>query len=132
MTRQHFAKYQRDELIFAEGSEGDEFFIVVTGRVGLSKRVDGRQELLHQIGPGELFGEIAVISSTPRSASAYALEPDTSVIAVDKARFLHARDAGLHGRATRGWRLAAKNKIAVVQFVFVQRPSQDDPRRRRP
>ena len=89
MTRQHFAKYQRDELIFAEGSEGDEFFIVVTGRVGLSKRVDGRQELLHQIGPGELFGEIAVISSTPRSASAYALEPDTSVIAVDKARFLY-------------------------------------------
>ncbi len=89
MTRQHFAKYQRDELIFAEGSEGDEFFIVVTGRVGLSKSVDGRQELVHQVGPGELFGEIAVISSTPRSASAYALEPDTSVIAVDKGRFLY-------------------------------------------
>lgn len=89
MTRHHFAKFQRGELIFAEGSEGDEFFIVLTGHVGLSKKVDGGQELLHRIGPGELFGELALISSTPRSASAIALHPDTSVIAVDKARFLY-------------------------------------------
>jgi hydroxyacylglutathione hydrolase len=89
MSRHHFAKYQRDELVFAEGSEGDEFFIVVTGHVGLSKKVNGGHELLHQIGPGELFGELAVISSTPRSASAVALEPDTSVISVDKVRFLY-------------------------------------------
>lgn len=83
------ATYQCGDRIFAEGSEGDEFFIVITGLVGLSKEVDGTQKELHRIGPGEIFGEIAVISSAPRSASAIALEPDTSVIAVDKARFLY-------------------------------------------
>ena len=64
------ATYQCGDRIFAEGSEGDEFFIVITGLVGLSKEVDGTQKELHRIGPGEIFGEIAVISSTPRSASA--------------------------------------------------------------
>jgi CRP-like cAMP-binding protein len=63
------ATYQCGDRIFAEGSEGDEFFIVITGLVGLSKEVDGTQKELHRIGPGEIFGEIAVISSAPRSAS---------------------------------------------------------------
>lgn len=88
-SHNHVATYQCGDRIFAEGSEGDEFFIVVTGLVGLSKEIDGAQKELHRIGPGEIFGEIAVISSAPRSASAIALEPDTSVIAVDKARFLY-------------------------------------------
>ncbi len=68
--RNHFETYRRDELIFVEGSEGDEFFIVITGLVGLFKEIDGKQRELHRIGPGEMFGEIAVINATPRSASA--------------------------------------------------------------
>jgi hypothetical protein len=47
-----FAQHQRDETIFTEGSEGDEFVIVIKGYVGLSKTVNGKQELLHQVGPG--------------------------------------------------------------------------------
>jgi CRP/FNR family cyclic AMP-dependent transcriptional regulator len=88
-SRNNVTTFRRGDLIFAEGSQGDEFFIVITGLVGLSKVVDGVQKELHRIGSGEIFGEIAVISSMPRSASATALESDTSVIAVDKARFLH-------------------------------------------
>lgn len=89
MTRHYYAKYQPNDLIFAEGSEGDEFFIVISGCVGIVKDVAGRRELLHQVKPGELFGELAVIKSIPRSASAIALDQDTTVMAVDKARFLY-------------------------------------------
>ena len=77
------------------------------------KRVDGRQELPHQIGPGELFGEIAVISLTPRSASVSALEPDTSVIAVDKARFPLSPLASI--QASLSWRMGDSKLLAAQE-----------------
>jgi hydroxyacylglutathione hydrolase len=89
LPRHYVVKYQKDELIFAEGSEGEEFFIVVTGRVGIFKGGSSRDKLLHELGPGQLFGELALINSMPRAASAIALVPDTTVIAVDKARFIY-------------------------------------------
>ena len=46
-SHNHVATYQCGDRIFAEGSEGDEFFIVVTGLVGLSKEIDGAQKELH-------------------------------------------------------------------------------------
>lgn len=89
LPRHYMAKYQKNELIFAEDSEGEEFFIVMTGCVGIFKGGSGRDKLLHEVSPGQLFGEIAVINSMPRAASAIALVPDTSVVAVDKARFIY-------------------------------------------
>jgi hypothetical protein len=77
LPRQYIAKYQENELIFAEDSEGEKFFIVITGLVGIFKGANDRDQLLHEVGPG------------PRAASAIALVPDTSVIAVDKARFIY-------------------------------------------
>jgi hydroxyacylglutathione hydrolase len=85
----YIAKYQQNEVIFTEDSEGAEFFIVITGLVGIFKGGSSRDKLLHEVGPGQLFGEIALINSMPRAASAIALVPDTSVIAVDKARFIY-------------------------------------------
>jgi hydroxyacylglutathione hydrolase len=89
LPRHYLAKYQENELIFAEDSEGEKFFIVITGRVGIFKGGNGRDQLLHEVSPGQLFGEIALINSMPRAASAIALVPDTGVIAVDKARFIY-------------------------------------------
>ena len=73
LPRHYIAKYQENELIFAEDSEGEKFFIVITGLVGIFKGGNGRDQLLHEVGPGELFGEIALINSMPRAASAIAL-----------------------------------------------------------
>ena len=89
MPHHYIAKYQENDLIFAENSEGEGFFIVVTGLVGTFKGGSGRDKLLHEVGSGQLFGEIVLINSMPRAASAIALVPDTSVIAVDKARFIY-------------------------------------------
>jgi CRP-like cAMP-binding protein len=57
------------ELVIREGDKGDELFIVLEGRVRVSR---GEQTLL-DLGPGEHVGEMALIRSVPRSASVHAL-----------------------------------------------------------
>ena len=52
LPRRYIAKYQENELIFAEDGEGVEFFIVITGVVGIFKRGSGRDKLLHESRPG--------------------------------------------------------------------------------
>ena len=61
--------------VFKEGDQSDFAFIIVSGRVELSKTVQGTEIFLAEIGPGDLFGEMGVIDGSPRSASAVALEP---------------------------------------------------------
>jgi signal transduction histidine kinase len=61
--------------IFKEGDEGDGVYVVKEGRVEISVRV-GQEErrVFSQIGPGEFFGEMAVLEDKPRSACATARE----------------------------------------------------------
>lgn len=59
--------------IFAEGAVGDEMFVVISGRVRISKRVAGvGEEALAILEPGAYFGEMAMIDDSPRSADALA------------------------------------------------------------
>jgi CRP-like cAMP-binding protein len=59
--------------IFAEGAVGDEMFVVLSGRVRISKRVAGvGEEALAILEPGAYFGEMAMIDDSPRSADALA------------------------------------------------------------
>jgi PPM family protein phosphatase len=54
--------YVPDEPIFQEGAEGDELFVVLSGRVRVSK---GGTPIV-ELGPGEHFGEMALIDRSPR------------------------------------------------------------------
>jgi serine/threonine protein phosphatase PrpC/CRP-like cAMP-binding protein len=56
--------------IFSEGQRGDELFIVLTGHV----RIARGEAVLSDLGPGDHFGEMALIRSLPRSATAVALD----------------------------------------------------------
>ncbi len=59
--------------IFKEGDAGDEMYVVVTGRVRISKMVRGvGEEALSILDPGAYFGEMAMIDDAPRSADALA------------------------------------------------------------
>jgi signal transduction histidine kinase len=64
--------------IFREGDPGDGLYVVNSGRVEISGRLTSDQrQVFSQIGPGEIFGEMAIIEHLPRSASATAVAPTT-------------------------------------------------------
>jgi CRP/FNR family transcriptional regulator, cyclic AMP receptor protein len=61
------------EEIFREGDAGEEMFVVVRGKVRISKHVEGvGEEALSILEPGSYFGEMAMIDEAPRSADARA------------------------------------------------------------
>jgi CRP-like cAMP-binding protein len=60
-------------LVFREGEQGDEMYVVVAGKVRISKRVAGvGEEALGILEPGSHFGEMAMVDDSPRSADAIA------------------------------------------------------------
>lgn len=61
--------------IFKYGDPGDRLFIIVEGKVRISREVAGMgEEALAVLGPGEVFGEMSLLDETPRSADARAHE----------------------------------------------------------
>jgi CRP-like cAMP-binding protein len=70
-------------VIFEEGSTGQEMFGIISGRVEL-RMANGHS---FGLGPDDTFGEMAMVDSSPRSATAVAVE-DSTVAVIDKHRFL--------------------------------------------
>jgi len=68
--------------IFAQGTPGDVMFVVLDGEV----EIRGESEVFEVIGPGDILGEMALIDSQPRSASAVA-KSDCRLAPVDEKRF---------------------------------------------
>lgn len=71
------------EVLFEEGSEGDTAYIIESGEVEIIKKTDGREVLLAKRGPGEVFGELALLLDQPRSAGVRA-RTDTRMIAISQ------------------------------------------------
>ena len=76
--------YQSGEPILQEGAGGSTMYVVVRGRVSVRKLTGAKQVEIKQVGPGECFGEMAVISQMPRSASVVAMQ-STEVVAISGA-----------------------------------------------
>ena len=72
------------ETLFDRGDEGDAAYVVLSGAVRPSITVDGRDIWLAQLGPGELFGEVAVLCNRPRTASIIA-DGDTQILRIEAA-----------------------------------------------
>ena len=66
----------RGDVHFAQGSESSDLYVVLSGRVAMTNRsVDGRESVVALMEAGDLFGEMPLLDSGPRSAEARALEP---------------------------------------------------------
>lgn len=77
----HFQGYQKDEVLFREGEGGEELYIIGLGRVGSWIRLaDGTAHLVGEFGPGDFFGEMAIIEKAPRSATCQATEASTLLV----------------------------------------------------
>lgn len=67
-----------DELIIREGDVDSEMFIISSGLVKVTRAAEtGQDVVLAQLGEGTFFGEMALLSQSPRSASVIAIEPTT-------------------------------------------------------
>lgn len=76
-------QYAAGTTIFAKGDAGDRMYVITAGFVAIQDE-DG---LIETLGPGELFGELALIDAAPRSASAVAAS-DCKLAPIDRSRFL--------------------------------------------
>lgn len=70
--------FRANERIFSEGDAGTEMYLIIVGRIRISKAIPGvGEENLAILEPGSHFGEMALIDETPRSADAIAHTPAT-------------------------------------------------------
>ena len=82
----HSRTYHAGEVVFMEGDIGRALFILESGRIELTKRgSDGEPQLIATLGPGDYFGEMALLEQRPRLASAVAVE-QTGVYMLYKAK----------------------------------------------
>jgi CRP-like cAMP-binding protein len=68
-------RYAEGETVFAEGDPGKGLFVVLEGSVTISRSGSHGEEALATLGPGEAFGELALIDDLPRSATARVTAP---------------------------------------------------------
>jgi CRP-like cAMP-binding protein len=69
------------KVLIREGGQGREFFVLVDGTVDVIK---GEQKV-KSMGPGDFFGEIALVAKTPRTATIKATSPVRALVITDRA-----------------------------------------------
>jgi len=69
--------FEAGEVVFRQGEVGDAFYIVYTGKVAvqIKKGFFSLRKTVATMVPGDFFGEIALVTRTPRTATIAALEP---------------------------------------------------------
>jgi len=78
--------FKPGDKIFKEGDEGNLAYVVQDGEVEIVKVIDGTEQVLGTIGKGGIFGEMALIDSSPRMAAARAAT-GTTIICVTRQMF---------------------------------------------
>jgi CRP/FNR family transcriptional regulator, cyclic AMP receptor protein len=81
---QALVRYQRGNVIMVTGQTGALMYVVLEGRVAISIR----GAVIERVGPGGVFGEMALIDQSPRSANA-AAETDCALLAINRSVFLN-------------------------------------------
>jgi CRP-like cAMP-binding protein len=67
-------KLRKSQSLFKEGDDGDHLYIVTSGKIKLgTKSIDGRENLLMILGPGDMFGDLSLFDSGPRTSTATAV-----------------------------------------------------------
>jgi putative ABC transport system ATP-binding protein len=84
-------RYLTNETVIRQGDIGEEFFILVDGKVDVLQRSAAGEKRVAQLGRGDCFGEAALMSGDPRNATIVAREA-VEVYVLDKAGFNAAMD----------------------------------------
>ena len=82
------AEAKADEIIIKQGDIGDHLYIIIKGKVLISKQTKSKKCVkINTLGPGDVFGEIAILRNIRRTAFVTTLEPCT-FLTIDAHDFL--------------------------------------------
>lgn len=80
-------RYPKNSVLICEGDDSDSLYVLLEGKVKIFAGDESGKEVVINIqGPGEIFGEVAMIGKIPRSASVMAIEP-VQVSFLSRAKF---------------------------------------------
>lgn len=78
-------KFNKGDVIFREGDDGESFFQIESGKVAIITDYGKEDEKkLTEMGPGQFFGEMAVVESRHRSATVIAIEDNTIITEIQQ------------------------------------------------
>ncbi len=81
-------RFPEGDLLLEEGAPGSNCYIIQSGKVEVFRHVSGRRVSLGTLEPGDIVGEMALITAQPRVASVVALE-ETETVVLNKDVFIH-------------------------------------------
>jgi len=124
MTEVHLA---RGEHLFMEGQDGDRLYVVLDGKLKLTRAAaDGRENLLSVLGPGEMFGELSLFDPRPRTSSASAVTDATLAALAHEALLPWLKEhpeVSLHMLQALARRLRRANDV-TADLVFTDVPGR--------
>jgi len=81
LTVTSLRSYQEGDIVVTEGEQGSSLFLVVTGQVKVFTRGERGEHLpLAELGPGDFFGEVSLLTGRPRTAT---ITAKTEVVAIE-------------------------------------------------
>ena len=118
---------ERGDILFREGDQGDRIYVIGEGKIKLGRSsVDGRENLLAILGPGEMFGELSLFDPGPRTATATAIAA-TQLIDLgheDLDSFLLGRPAVAANLLAALARRLRRTNEALADLVFTDVPGR--------
>lgn len=111
-------EYPAGTVLFREGEGGREMFVVQSGTVHITKQVRGVEQLITRAGPGEFFGELALLNQKPRNATAMVAET-ARVLVIDPRTFEVMIRGNLEIAARLIRKLAARLDAATEQIELL-------------
>jgi CRP/FNR family cyclic AMP-dependent transcriptional regulator len=79
---------RRNTVVIQKGDESGALYVVISGRLKVSVADEqGKEVILNTLGPGDYFGELAILGDTPRTATVVSLE-DSNLLTLSRMAFL--------------------------------------------
>lgn len=114
----HFRTYHKDEVVFTEGEPGVGMYIVINGRIRITKNLEhGKNIDLTTLAGRGFFGEVSVIEGGPRTATA---------IAIEKAELLGFFKADMEHLIERKPLIAAKILFQIARILGERLRAMDE------
>ncbi len=84
----HVKTLERRAELFHKGDDGGEIYVVASGKLkALTTSIEGDDVVFSILGPGEFFGEVALLGATRRTATVSAIE-DCTLVVIDRRDFM--------------------------------------------